>query len=167
MTHDPRIPSSYRLIESLNEFQEALRDAFAVLARADCREVWISDPTFAEWPLGERAVVEALSAWAMSHRKMTVVALNYDEVPRRHPRWVQWRRQWAHVVDCRTVDEFDSADVPTLLLIPGALVLRLVPGETVRGSVSTDLGDIERAREMIDAIAQRSHAGFPASTLGL
>lgn len=167
MTHDPRIPSSYRLIESLSEFQDALRDAFAVLARADCREVWISDPTFAEWPLGERAVVEALSAWAMSHRKMTVLALNYDEVPRRHPRWVQWRRQWAHVVDCRTVDEFDSADVPTLLLIPGALVLRLVPGDTVRGSVSTDLGDIERAYEMIDAIAQRSHAGFPASTLGL
>ncbi len=167
-THDPRIPSTYRLIESLAEFQDALRDAFAVLAHADCREVWISDPTFADWPLGERAVVESLSGWAMSHRRMTVLALRYDEVPRRHPRWVDWRRQWAHVVDCRTADEFDAADVPTVLLIPGVLVLRLITGDnTVRGSLSTDLGDIERAKETIDAMTQRSHPGFPATTLGL
>lgn len=165
--HDPRLPSTYRLIESMTEFQEALRDAFAVLAHADCREVWISDPTFTEWPLGERAVVESLSAWALSHRKLTVLALNYDDVPRSHPRWTQWRRQWAHVVDCRVADDFDAGDVPTVLLIPGVLVVSLASGDTVRGSVSTDLGDIERARETIDAMAQRSHPGFPATTLGL
>jgi hypothetical protein len=157
----------YRLIESQREFEEALREAFAMIATQGCREVLISDTDFANWPLGERAVVDLLAQWSISHRKMTVLALHYDEVTRRHARWVQWRRQWAHIVDCRVVDEFDAKEVPTLLLAPGVVVVRLVAGDTVRGSVSTDLGDIERARELVDAITQRSQEGFPASTLGL
>jgi hypothetical protein len=157
----------YRLIESQREFEEALRQAFSMIANEGCREVLISDTDFANWPLGERAVVEMLTRWSMSHRKMTVLALNYDEVTRRHAHWVQWRRQWAHIVDCRVVDDFDAKEVPTLLLAPGLVVVRLVAGDTVRGSISTDLGDIERARELVDAITQRSQEGFPSSTLGL
>jgi hypothetical protein len=158
---------NYRLIESQREFEEAVREAFAMIATQGCREVLISDTDFANWPLSERAVVDLLAQWAMSHRKMTVLALNYDEVTRRHARWVQWRRQWAHVVDCRVVDDFDAKAVPTLLLAPGLVVVRLVAGDTVRGSISTDLADIERSRELVDAITQRSQEGFPASTLGL
>lgn len=157
----------YRLIESQREFEDALRQAFSMIANEGCREVLISDTDFANWPLGERAVVEMLSRWSMSHRKMTVLALNYDEVTRRHAHWVQWRRQWAHIVDCRVVDDFDAKELPTVLLAPGLVVVRLVPGDTVRGSISTDLGDIERMRETIDAITQRSQEGFPATTLGL
>ncbi len=167
MSHDPRRHGGYRLIESQREFEDALRDAFDELASADCPEVWLSDTNFAAWPLGDAAVVESLAAWSVSHRKMTVLAVNFDDVPRRHPRWVAWRRQWAHVVNCRTVDEFDEAKVPTMFLAPGYFVLRLVPGDSVRGSISTDLGDIERAREVIESVAQRSHDGFPANTLGL
>ncbi|MFM8899504.1 MAG: hypothetical protein ACKOF9_06080 [Burkholderiales bacterium] len=157
----------YRLIESQREFEDALRQAFSMVAEQGCRELLISDADFANWPLGERAVVDLLAQWAMSHRKMTVLARNYDEVTRLHARWVQWRRQWAHVVDCRVADDADAQEIPTLLLAPGVVVVRLVAGETVRGSISTDLGDIERAREMVDAITQRSQEGFPASTLGL
>lgn len=167
MIHDPRPHGRYRLIHSQLEFEEAVREAFAKIAEVDCREIIISDADFEQWPLGEALIVDALAAWALPHRKMTVLAANYDEVPRRHPRWVQWRRQWAHVVDCRTVDEFDAAAVPTLLLVPDILVLRLVPGDTVRGSLSVDRGDIERSREQINPVLQRSHEGFPASTLGL
>jgi hypothetical protein len=160
-------PKKYRLIESQREFEEALRQAFLMIANDGCREVLISDADFANWPLGDRTLVDMLSRWAMPHRKMTVLARHYDEVTRRHAHWVQWRRQWAHIVDCRVVDDFDVKEVPTLLLAPGLVVVRLVPGDTVRGSISTDLGDIERAREGIDAITQRSQEGFPATTLGL
>ena len=165
LDNDPQ--KRYRLIESRREFEEALREAFAMIATQGCREVLISDTDFSNWPLGERAVVDLLAQWSMSHRKMTVLALHYDEVTRRHARWVQWRRQWAHIVDCRVVDDSDAKEVPTLLLAPGVVVVRLVAGDTVRGSISTDLGDIERARELVDAITQRSQEGFPASTLGL
>ncbi len=160
-------PKSYRLIESQREFEDAVRQAFSMIAQEGCREVLISDTDFAHWPLGERAVVETLEQWSMSHRKLTVLALNYDEVTRRHAHWVQWRQQWAHVVDCRVVDDFDAKEVPTLLLAPGLVTVRLVAGDAVRGSISTDAGDIERAREKIDAIAQRSSPGFPVTTLGL
>lgn len=167
-TINPENPQKkYRLIESQREFEEALREAFSMVAEQGCREVLISDTDFANWPLGERAVVDQLAQWAMSHRKMTVLALHYDEVTRLHARWVQWRRQWAHVVDCRVVDDLDAKEVPTLLLAPGVVVVRLVAGDSVRGSISTDPGDIERAREQVDAMAQRSQEGFPVNTLGL
>jgi hypothetical protein len=167
MIHNPRPQGRYRLIQSQTEFDDAAREAFAKIAEVDCREIILSDVDFERWPLGEALVVDALAAWAMPHRKLTVLAKTFDEVPRSHPRWVQWRRQWAHVVSCRAVDEFDAAAVPTMFLVPDVLVLRLVPGDTLRGSLSVDRGDIERAREQIEPLVQRSHESFPVNTLGL
>ena len=51
----------------------------------------LSDANFHDWPLGERAVVESLQAWARSGRRMTLRARTYDEVICRHARFVRWR----------------------------------------------------------------------------
>jgi hypothetical protein len=88
-------PSS--LITSRSEFHAALRLAFVEAAAQGSRELWLCDNDFGDWPLGERAVIEQLSLWAASSRKMTLVALTFDEVSRRHARWVQWRQQWSHM----------------------------------------------------------------------
>jgi hypothetical protein len=167
MNHDPRPHGRYRLIQSQSEFEDALWEAFAKIAESDCKEIVLSDMDFASWPLGQVMIVDALAAWAMPHRKMTVLAAHYDDVPLRHPRWVQWRRHWSHIVSCRVADAFDADKVPTMLLVPDTLVLRLIPGDSIRGSLSVDRGDIERAREQIDPLVQRSQEGFPASTIGL
>ena len=89
------------LITSRTEFQAALQQAFAWLAAEGAREVWLCDEDFADWPLGERAIVDHLTAWAASNRKLTLVARHFDEVARRHARWVEWRRRWSHIVSCR------------------------------------------------------------------
>ena len=41
-------------------FQQLVRDAIATAARDGWQEIFISDAHFHDWPLGERAVVEAL-----------------------------------------------------------------------------------------------------------
>lgn len=160
------LPTS-RIITSRSEFHDALKEAFAFVADKGCREVFIADPTFSDWPLSDRSVLENLSRWAFTHRKLTVLAESFDEFPRRHPRWVEWRRQWAHVIDCRAVDEADRGQMSGLFLAPGIITLRVLDAEHYRASLSFDPVDSTRIRDAFDALLQRSEEAFPVTTLGL
>src|SRR3954454_11957875 len=81
MNDDADVPD-HRMLLSRGEFHDALREAFEQAASRGCRELFISDPDFSDWPLGEIAVVDHLTRWAMSHRRLTVLARTYDELPR-------------------------------------------------------------------------------------
>ena len=155
------------LFSSRGEFQAAWYRALARIAEEGCRELWFSDSGYGDWPLGERAAVEHLTAWAMSHRKLVVLAAQFDTVQRQHPRWVAWRRQWSHVVQCRQVDEADVAAIPSMVLAPGLLSLRLHDPVRFRGRLSTERADAVRDHDDLDAFLQRSHEAFPATSLGL
>lgn len=156
-----------RIITSRSDFVQALRDGFALAAAQGCRELLLSDPDFADWPLGEPAVLDHLTRWAFAHRKLTMLGRHFDEVSRRHARFVSWRRQWSHVIECRSPDGDDEHEVPTVLLAPGLVTLRLLNPIQYRASWSVDEGDAVRAREHLDALLQRSVEAFPATTLGL
>jgi hypothetical protein len=163
--------SSLRLplvhFNSRGDFQAAWRAALARIAEQGCREVWFVDHDFSNWPLGERATCGLLTQWAQARRSLVLLAANFDEVQRMHPRWVMWRRQWSHLVQCRQVDPSDEASIPTMVLAPGVLSLRLRDPVHFRGRVSHDLADEVRDRDELDAFLQRSHAAFPVTTLGL
>ncbi|MEO6660715.1 MAG: hypothetical protein ABIN44_10465 [Burkholderiaceae bacterium] len=161
------IPADGQLITTRGEFHAALRNAFAEAAAVGCRELWLSDTDFADWPLGERAVVGHLAEWAQSQRRLVLLAENFDEVARRHPRWVEWRRQWSHIVQCRASTEAEPNQIPTLLLAGGVLSVHLSDRVRFRGRASRDPADGLRCHERIDAILQRSVAAFPATTTGL
>jgi hypothetical protein len=154
-------------IDGRNGFQAAVRAALAEAASAGWRDIWLCDADFAHWPLGERGVVDSLTGWVGTQRRLTLLALHYDEVSRRHARWVQWRRQWAHAVHCRAVQQLRADDVPVLLHATGGLTLRLLDPPRYRGTASRLVADGVRARELIDAILQHSAEAFPATTLGL
>ena len=155
------------LITSRGEFHDALREGFAQAAAVGCRELWLCDRDFAEWPLGERGVVEHLTQWAGAHRRLTLVASSFDEVARKHSRWVQWRQSWSHVVHCRINAEVEQGLFPTLLLAPGVVCVTLSDPVHFRGRQSRDEADAVRCRERIDAVLQRSEESFPATTTGL
>ena len=152
---------------SRGDFQAAWRDALARIAQQGCREVWFVDHDFSNWPLGERASCELLTQWALARRSLVLLAANFDSVQRLHPRWVTWRRQWSHLVQCRQVDPSDVDLIPTMVLAPGVLSLRVHDPVNFRGRVSFDLADEVRDRDDLDAFLQRSHAAFPVTTLGL
>lgn len=156
-----------RLITSRSGFHEAMRDGFAVAARLGCRELWLCDADFADWPLGERSVIEQLTQWATSQRRLTLLASHFDDVARRHSRWVGWRREWAHVVHCRTNTELERSQFPCVMLAPGAFAVSLSSPVQHRGRVSEVPADLLRLKEAIDAVLQRSAESFPATTTGL
>ena len=155
------------LITSRAEFHAALRSAFEAMAQLSAREVWLCDEDFADWPLGERAIVELLTQWAASSRKLTLIARHFDEVARRHPRWVEWRRNWSHIVSCRTHTELASGEFPTVMLALGTVSVRLSDNLHHRGRLSFEKADEIRCKEHIDAVLQRSEEAFPATTTGL
>jgi hypothetical protein len=68
--------------EGRADFIQLVRDALGVAAQAGWRELILSDASFYDWPLGERAVIDSLNAWARGGRQLTLLAKNYDEVVR-------------------------------------------------------------------------------------
>lgn len=147
-------------------FERLVRDALAHAARVGWQEVILSDATFEDWPLRERSVVESLHAWSRSGRRMTLLATGYDEVRRRHARFVSWRTTWGHIIDCRVCREAAPADFPSAILGPDWYMHR----QDVPRSVVTCGHDREswvRVREMLDEKIRDSESGFASSILGL
>ena len=156
-----------RAINSRAEFHDALRSAIGQAADAQAMEIQLCDPDFADWPLGERAVVEQLVRWAGPRRRLLVVAATFDEFARRHARWTEWRRAWSHVVECRVNDEVECEQFPSMCLVPGVMSVRMLDVVHHRGIASHDASDEQACREAIDAVSQRSMPAFPPTTLGL
>ncbi len=154
-------------IGSRTEFLDAVRNAFALAEQDGAREILLADPDFADWPLNERAVIDSLSRWVHSSRALVVLAHSFDELARRQLRFVEWRRQWAHVVQCRNDPELEAGQIPTLLVVPGHTCLRILDRIRWRGTVSDRPVDLTECRDNVDALLQRSVEAFPVTTLGL
>jgi hypothetical protein len=145
---------------------QALRQLLEQALAEGLRELSCSDADFADWPLNEPALIEALTRWARPHHRLHLLAQHYDEVARRHPRFVRWRRDFGHVVDAWCADDVDPASHPALC-IAGRRSIEVLDREHWRAKNSESPADAQRARERLDAILQRSTPGFPATTLGL
>jgi hypothetical protein len=147
-------------------FAGLVRDAFRVAAAEGWQTITVADPDFADWPLGEREVAQCLNDWARSGRSFVMLAGSYDEVVRRHARFVTWRRTWAHLVDCRATAAMRSEDLPSALWSPGWVFERLHLQKctgTAGGEAARRLGLRERLAEPL----RRSTPSFAAHTLGL
>jgi hypothetical protein len=165
-------------ITTRKEFQAQVRALLAEAEQQGAKELWWVDPDFADWPLNERELVAALSAWAAPQRRLTMLAQRFDEVQRSHPRFVTWRRDFGHVIHCRQVD-VDASEVPSLLLVGSAsgpasgsangptTGLQLTNRQRFRGRRLRDEADVQAWREVIDALMQRSQDGFASTTLGI
>jgi hypothetical protein len=150
------------------EFQSAVRAFIENAGVAGVRRMWWLSPDYADWPLEEPAVIEALTHWARTPgAHITWIGHDFDRVRRAMPRLTRWRQTFSHVLSCRSPEEVCGTDMPTLLVADHLAVLRLLDLERMRGYVRTDGSDVQRAHEEIDVILQRSSDAFPAVTLGL
>ena len=149
-----------------SEFAELIRLAFGAAAAQGWREIIICDATFEDWPLGERAVAQSLNDWSKSGRKLTMLAKSYNEVTRRHARFVTWRRTWSHIIECRANASISSDEMPSALWSPDWVFQRL---DLAR---STGVSGSEAARrvalkERLAECLKLSSPAFAATTLGL
>jgi len=137
------------------DFQQAVRDAVVAAEREGWPSMAYVDTDFAEWPLNEPALLDTLTRWALPHRRLTLVALGFEEMRRRHPRFVEWRRLWSHVVDARSPDEDAGlAELPTLLLGGGKQPFSVIVTDRAhwRGRLSRDVSDTHFYQERLDAL---------------
>ena len=126
----------------------------------------LCDPSFEDWPLGERVVVQALNDWSKTGRKLTMLAKNYDEVLRRHTRFVTWRRTWAHIVECRASAATSADDMPSALWGPGWVFERL-DLQRCTGIAGSEVARRVALRERLNEWLLKSSPAFPATTFGL
>lgn len=156
-----------QVIETREGFAQAVLAALDECAEAGARQLWLCDRDFARWPFGQPAVIEALTRWAGSRRQLTLLAASYDGFAQRFPRWVHWRRQWSHIVQCLAAHEEVADKLPTLLFVPDRVAVRLHDAERYRGRVYRETADLLPCRELVEALSQRADDSFPVTTLGL
>lgn len=147
-------------------FQQLVRDALDAAAREGWREIILSDPDFADWPLGERAVAEALNAWSVGGRRCILLARRWDEVVRRHARFVAWRGRWAHIIDARACRAADPLELPSAIWSPGWVMQRL-DVERCNGVSGSEPERRLMLREALQEWLRQSSPSFPSNTLGL
>lgn len=160
----PRSPDA---IETRGAFFAAFDAALQVAIERNVAELWLVDPDFSSWPLGLRSTIERLDTWITSHRRLRLLACDFQWLSLECPRWVAWRRRWAHVVDCLAVSEEDAPHMRSLMLVPDVQAIRLFDAQRGRGRVMRDADDLTGLRELVEDLAQRAEAAMPATTLGL
>lgn len=152
--------------EGREAFAECIRQALAAAAREGWRELFLCDERFEDWPLGERSVIESLSAWSRGGRRMLLLATSYDELRRRHHRFVHWRQTWDHLIEARVSRSRSVSEWPSALWTPGWALQRL----DLQRSTGVCSQNPERRlalRETLDECWRRGSPAFSASTLGL
>lgn len=127
--------------------------------------VW-ADADFQDWPLCERSVIDTLQAWAGKGRSLRLLARRYDVFPQRHPRFVAWRRQWDHIIECRVCTAVPGLDLPSVLWSPHYAVLRLDPERSV-GWAGHPRPRLVQLDGQLQECARHGSPGFPSTTLGL
>lgn len=147
-------------------FVQAVRDALQVAAREGWNELILCDANFADWPLGERAVAEALQAWARGGRRFVLLAMDYSGLPRQHARFVKWRQTWDHIIECRVCRATDALAFPSVFWTPAWVMQRI---DVERDVLVCDSEAARRValRQLLDECRRDSSPGFPASVLGL
>lgn len=165
----PAISELSGRISSWRDFSDRVSAAMA-MAAAEPGPMTLCDRDFAHWPLGQREVVEAFQQWVLGSAReirCVVQAATFDGFVRAHPRWVNWRKLWAHRVPCFESPEDLALSVPTMLVLHDRLALRIVEPLVGRGLWTRDPAVMGDWLAEVDVISQRSHDALPPTTLGL
>lgn len=155
-------------LDSRAAFADAVRWMVADATSRGVRRITCVDPDFAEWPLDDATVLRQLTDWfKRPQRQLVLLAAHYDAMPRRHPRFVAWRADWAHTMASWAPPEGERVDLPSAMFDDEQTSLELFDPVRWRGQVQRDARATHELRERIDALLQRSVPAFPVNSLGL
>lgn len=148
------------------DFGAIVRQALQAAASEGWQQLLLSDTDFADWPLGERAVVEALNAWSRTGRTLQLLAREFDTLRQRHPRFVGWRTTWSHIVEARACRGASGEGVPSAIWTPAWTLERIDPERSVLVASRSPERKVA-LRERLDAFWLKGSPAFPATVLGL
>lgn len=152
------------------QFQDLVVQGLQLAAAHASPLVWLCDPDFADWPLGERRTVDALDAWAAATRghplaQLRVLGQSFDDMRVRHARFVAWRARWSHRVEVR-VWSAGQASLPSVLWTSQWSLQRV---DDTRDVVVATADAAQRTRldERLQQCWAQGRPGFPVTSLGL
>lgn len=147
-------------------FADLVRQSLATAAAEGWPRLVLCDNDFADWPLGERAVVASLQAWARRGRVLQMLGRDLGLLRLQHPRFVQWRVAWAHLVEVRACGSASADEWPSVIWSPVWTLERI----DVTHSVVVASRDARRQvalAERLDHWWHKSSPSLPPTTLGL
>lgn len=152
------------------DFQNLVVQGLQEAAREACAQVWLCDPDFAAWPLGELRLVQALDDWAAATRahplaQVRVLGQRFDDMRLRHARFVDWRARWSHRVEVR-VWSAGQANLPSVLWTPKWTMQRVDDTRDVVVA-TTEAAQRTRLSEDLEQHWTQARPGFPVTSLGL
>ena len=152
--------------EGREAFGKLVRQVIASADQQAWREWWWCDDDFADWPLGERAVAEALDRWAGQGRRLHLLARSYQTVRERHARFVTWRVRWDHCIEARACPSASAEDFPSGMWMPGLCWSRIDAARSVV-LCSDEPRQRTQMQQTLHEWWNRGTPSFAASTLGL
>jgi hypothetical protein len=164
--NDTAKPLPSGAFHGIEEFRQLVRDALAAAAREGWKQIILSDPNFDDWPLGERAVAQSLQDWSKTGRKCILLARRWDDVIRRHARFVTWRTKWSHIIEARGCPSAGPLDVPSAIWTP-AWVMERRDIDNSRGYTGDEADRRLVLRENLNEWLSKSSPSFPSATVGL
>lgn len=155
-------------IDSRPSWLAALHWGVQTATARGARSITCVDADFAQWPLDDPSLLQALTPWLrLPQRRLVLLAAAFAAMPSRHPRFVRWRRDWSHAIDTLQAPEELARGLPCALLDDRDLNVQLLDSVHWKGWAALDARAAHLLREQIDVVLQRSELGFPATTLGL
>ena len=153
-------------MEGRQVFADLVRQAMVCAAREGWSHIVLSDSDFADWPLGERVVVDALQAWAGRGRHIQFLARDFGPLRQLHPRLVQWRVTWSHLVQAHACTSLVGTELPSAIWSPGWTLERL---DSLRCTLVASVDARRRLalKERLDTCWAMGSPSFAATTLGL
>jgi hypothetical protein len=145
----------------------AWRDLIAALPDSAPLRLWLVDVDFADWPLEDPALLQAMTQWIrLPGRRMVWIGADFESLQRRCPRLAAWRRDYAHGIEAYRPAEGERVDWPSWLLAERTAVV-LEDRSHWRGRRVTLAAPLREMREAADALLQRCEPAWPATVLGL
>ena len=137
------------------------------LAQRSREMIWM-DRDFADWPLDDTHLIEALQAWLkLPGRRLVMLASEFQTIGRAHARFVHWRRDWSHVVIGRIPETLEPASFDSALVTDDGLAVALHDPTRFWGWQARSGVAARELRRRIDAYAQQSEEAFPTTVLGV
>lgn len=122
---------------------------------------------YTDWPLGESALVRALTDWALPRRQPCVrmLARDYEQLRRDCPRFVRWRVDFGHVIECRVLDVNLPAPPEGLWLRDHGLIA--LPAQREHRAVRVREGAWQASLQAFEQAWDLAEPGFSPGSLGL
>lgn len=125
---------------------------------------------FSGWPLQQSAFIRQLELWALRDTRRTaalrMLAVDWSTVRQRFPRFTAFRRDFAHLLDCRQIAESHVRELHEMAWAPQCAVYAhtatWMTGEQLRNPRRLHAQQLQ-----YEAAWQQAAPAFPVTTLGL